>query len=69
MALLFFNQSILNLISSEFVAKLANQVGGAGVQRFSFEAIRKGKTSIRIVYKRAWQNEPVKSNEFLVNVI
>jgi inhibitor of cysteine peptidase len=67
--LLYFDKSILNLISSEFATKPTNQIGTAGIQRFNFEATKKGTTSIKLIYKRSWESETVKSNEFFVNVI
>ena len=67
--LVFFNNSILKLISSEFVSKIANQIGSTGIQRFNFEATKQGTTSIEIIYKRPWEREAMKSNEFFVNVI
>ncbi len=66
---LFFDQNILNLLSSEFVPYIPNQIGGAGVERFNFEAANKGKAKIRMVYKRSWEKDQIKTNEFLINVI
>jgi inhibitor of cysteine peptidase len=65
----FFDQSILKLISSEFVNNIKNQIGSAGIQRFNFEATKEGTTSIKIVYKRAWEADAIKSKEFFVNVL
>ena len=67
--LLYFNKSILNLISSEFAPEPTNKIGTAGTQRFNFEATKEGTTSIKLIYKRSWERETVKSNEFFVNVI
>ncbi|MFL6492196.1 MAG: protease inhibitor I42 family protein [Nitrososphaera sp.] len=39
--LLYFDKSILNLISSEFATKPRNQIGTAAIQRFKFEATKK----------------------------
>jgi|ERR687892_2693397 predicted secreted protein len=66
--LLFFNEDILRLISSEFLPKLTNQIGSSGIERFNFEAIKEGRTSIKMVYKRAWEEQAMKSNEYFVNV-
>lgn len=67
--LIFFNKKILKFISSEFVPKTASQIGGGGIERFNFKAIKEGTTSIKLVYKRAWEREATKSDEFFVNVI
>jgi inhibitor of cysteine peptidase len=66
--LVFFNKSILKLISSEFVPNLTNQIGSSGIERFNFEATKEGRTSMKIVYKRAWEKQAMKSNEYFVNV-
>jgi inhibitor of cysteine peptidase len=66
--LVFFNKSILKLISSEFVPNLTNQIGSSGIERFNFEATKEGRTSIKIVYKRAWEKQAMKSYEYFVNV-
>jgi inhibitor of cysteine peptidase len=67
--LVFFDKSILKLISSEFVSEITNQIGSTGIERFNFQATKKGTTSIKLIYKRAWEREEMKSNEFFVNVI
>jgi inhibitor of cysteine peptidase len=67
--LLFFDKSILKLISSEFARKPTNNIGTVGTQQFNFEATKEGTTSIKLIYKRSWEKETMKSNEFFVNVI
>lgn len=66
--LIFFNKDILKLISSEFVSKLTNQIGSSAIERFNFEAKKEGRTNIKIVYKRAWEEQAMKSKEYFVNV-
>ena len=65
---IFFNQDMLKLISSEFVCELTNQIGGLRRELFNFEAKKKGRTSIKLVYKRTWEKQPMKSKEYFVNV-
>jgi predicted secreted protein len=67
--MLFSNQEVLKFISSEFVCELTNQIGGSRKERFNFEAKKKGKTTIKLVYKRTWEDQPMKSKEYLVNII
>jgi predicted secreted protein len=55
--LIFFKEDILKLISSEFVPKSTNQIRSSGAERFNFETIKEGRTSIKIVYKRAWEEQ------------
>jgi predicted secreted protein len=66
---LSFDQSMLKLVCSEFLPNIKNQVGSAGIQRFNFQASKKGTTSIKLVYKRAWEVSTMKSNEFSVKVL
>ncbi|HEX5978100.1 MAG TPA: protease inhibitor I42 family protein [Nitrososphaeraceae archaeon] len=66
--IIFFNEDILKLISSEFVAKLTNQIGTSGIERFNFEAKKEGTTCIQMVYKRAWEDQEMKLKEYFVNV-
>jgi predicted secreted protein len=66
---LSFDQSMLKLVSSEFLPNIKNQVGSTGIQRFNFEASKKGTTRIKLVYKRAWEVSTMKSNEFSVKVL
>jgi predicted secreted protein len=63
-----FNEDILKLISSEFVAKLTNQIGSSGIERFNFEAKKAGTTSVQMVYKRAWEEQAMKLKEYFINV-
>jgi inhibitor of cysteine peptidase len=66
--LLSFKEDILKFISSEFVPNLTNQIGSSGIERFSFEATKQGRTNIKIAYKRAWEKQAMKYNEYFVNV-
>jgi inhibitor of cysteine peptidase len=67
--LLLFDQNALNLLSSEYVSLFANQIVGVGVEHFSFEATTKGKTKVKMVYKRSWEKDQIKFNEFLIDVL
>ena len=65
----FIDKSLLKLISSAFVPNIRNHVGNAAIQQFKFEAIKEGTTSIKLVYKRVWEEDPTKLNEFSINVL
>ena len=67
--LLFFDEDILKLLSNKFVPDMTNHIGSQGIEQFNFEAIKEGRTSIKIAYKRAWEKQTAKLNEFFVNVI
>jgi inhibitor of cysteine peptidase len=67
--LVFFNRSILKLLSSEFAPKTANQIGTTGIQRFEFEATKEGTTIIRLIYRRPWEREIKKADEYFVNIL
>ena len=66
--LLSFDEDIVKLVSSEFVSKLTNHVGSLGREHFNFEAKKKGSTSIKLVYRRTWEKQPMKPKEYFVIV-
>ena len=66
--LLYLDQDALNLISCGFVPKVANMIGGEGMESFTFQATKKGKTKVKLVYKRPWEKDQIKLNEFLISV-
>ena len=44
------------------------RVGGGGTQVWRMKAACKEKTVLKLVYKRSWENEPVKVKYFKVSV-
>jgi inhibitor of cysteine peptidase len=66
--LLSFNEDIVKLVPSKFVSELTNHIGSSGREHFNFEAKKKGRTSIKIVYRRTWEKQPMKSKEYFVIV-
>jgi len=43
-------------------------VGAGGVAYFRFKALKKGKTEVTMVYKRAWEEEFAEQKVFTVNI-
>jgi predicted secreted protein len=43
-------------------------IGSSGVERFRFKARKAGKTSVKMIYKRPWDNIPQDKREFSVTV-
>lgn len=63
-----FDVYVLELISEDFTAAGTNLVGASGVQHFDFKAIRRGKTTIRMLYARSWDRHSQKENAFYVSI-
>jgi inhibitor of cysteine peptidase len=66
--LIYFDKSILKLISSEFATKLTNQIGTAGIQQFNFEATKEGTTRIKLAYKRSWETDKKKRGNITITI-
>jgi len=65
------DENMLRLVESKYeLGKEAKQgaVGAGGVEYFRFQALKKGKTEITLVYKRPWQEESLDQKVFIVNV-
>lgn len=62
-------KSIIDSVYVDYVLKTRMQTGAGGNEMWEFRANRKGEQMIKMVYKRAWENEPpIKSKEILVKV-
>jgi inhibitor of cysteine peptidase len=66
-----FNETTLKLVEKTYKpGEMAEQgaVGAGGTEYFRFKALKKGKTEITIVYKRAWEEEIIGQKVFTVNI-
>jgi inhibitor of cysteine peptidase len=63
-----YDDNILDLNSHDFVP-VSEMIGSSGVERFRFKARKAGKTSVKMIYKRPWDNIPQDKREFSVTVI
>ena len=57
------DESILKLISSEYLADKAELVGSGGKQVWRFKALKPGETSIFFKYVRPWEKNTPPQNE------
>ena len=65
------DESMLQLVSSQYVAEKTNRVGSGGRQVWVFKALKAGKTAISFEYERPWEKNtpPAKEESFLINII
>lgn len=63
-----FNPEIINLVSHSFQPSSSRLMGAPGTEVFTFKAINHGTGSLKMVYKRSWEKEPVKEKVFPINV-
>jgi len=42
--------------------------GGGGLERFVFQPVKRGKTSIHATYKRQWETTSLEQQDFLVHI-
>jgi inhibitor of cysteine peptidase len=64
------DESIVHLISSEYLADKTKLVGAGGKQVWIFKALKAGQTNISFKYVRSWEkNTPPQNEESFVIVI
>lgn len=49
-----FDPKFIRLVRKEFTPS-SNLIGAGGIERFEFEALASGVTTLRMVYKREWE--------------
>jgi len=52
----------------EAIEPLSNNIGAAAAQRFELRAARPGRATIRALYKRRWEANPIDQQTFEVQV-
>jgi inhibitor of cysteine peptidase len=57
------NESIVQLISSEYLADKTKLVGAGGKQVWIFKALKAGQTNISLKYVRPWEKNAPPQNE------
>jgi inhibitor of cysteine peptidase len=62
-------QDILKLAADDFELGMASGVGGGGVRRFRFEAIKHGQGTIYLRYCRSWEKAEKFTKEFTLNIL
>jgi len=62
-----YDDTYVKLISNDFV-QATNLMGGGGVERFMFRAVKSGNSNIEMSYKRDWTEKIAKSRRISVNI-
>jgi inhibitor of cysteine peptidase len=62
-----FDDNILKLVSSKFIP-MSKQMGSGGLQRFDFKASKPGRTIVKFIYKRTWEERSLKEKEFSISI-
>ena len=60
--------NILDSVNWEFIPYDETYEGSPGIERWTFVGKRKGSTVIKLNYKRPWEDETLKSQEYNVKV-
>jgi predicted secreted protein len=61
------DKSLLELSNSNY-KRVSEKIGGGGIEAFTFRACKKGKTFLRMVYKRPWEKTNAKEILYEVTV-
>ena len=62
-----FDEALLELISNDFTRE-TKLIGASGVHRFDFKAIKPGRTTIKMLCKRRWEEKIQKEKEFSISI-
>ena len=62
-----FDQRLFHLESSEY-EQVSQHLGATGKVKFKFTPLKKGRSHIKILYKRPWEQEAKKEMSFLLTV-
>ena len=65
------DETVLELVEKTYeLGEKAKEgaVGASGVEYFRFKTLKTGETKITMVYKRAWEKEPVDQKVFTVDI-
>lgn len=60
--------NVLDSVNWEFISNNETYSGSPGIERWTFAGKHKGSTVIRLNYKRPWEDEILKSQEYSVKV-
>jgi len=56
-------------LSEKLTPSTSHLLGAAGIREIKFQAIKKGKQTIKAKYERPWEKSPIKSSRIEINVI
>jgi inhibitor of cysteine peptidase len=63
------DQQKLKLISRDMIMVDSKNLGSKGTERFIFEALSEGETSVYMKYKRPWENVSLSENIYKIQII
>jgi inhibitor of cysteine peptidase len=63
-----FEDSAIKLISHKFQPLVSNVAGGSGKEFFVFVGLRSGTTSLRLSYKRSWEQQIAIEKNFVIKI-
>lgn len=69
--LAIFDTSLISLISQKYEPSSLSPmiIGSSGKDIFTFKSLAKGTTTLKMLYKREWEKEPIKVREYIINII
>lgn len=63
-----FDESIINLISHNFLPSHTMGIGQSGEDVFVFRAVSSGSYIVKMLYKREWEKRYISKKLFAINV-
>ena len=65
-----YDKAYLSLVKDEYKQNESKQgmVGVPGKHYFTFQALKAGKTEVTLNYKRAWEDSPIETKVFNINI-
>jgi len=63
-----FDQTYINLVSSEYIIDNPGMAGSGGINRFTFQVLKQGVTKIILVYKRPWEQTVAETAAFAIQI-
>lgn len=65
-----FDSEFLELVDSKFVPDATDPplVGAGGIETFEFLALKQGQTRVKMIYKRAWEDEHIEEHVTLTDI-
>lgn len=64
-----FNHDVIDIISHKVQRNSEKHIGGSAKTIFKFKALNSGTTTLRIVYKRNWEDSIVTEKSYLIQVM
>jgi predicted secreted protein len=62
-----FDPHFIRLVKRQFT-HLSNLLGASGIEKFEFEALASGVTTLKMVYKRAWETTFSKEKMYTIHI-